>query len=69
LSELRQQLEDQGLRAGSMQVGSGGPNAQQRQTSWPPSQGSAAPRRGTLSTDSLVATAAAASSTSLDLRM
>jgi len=69
LSDLRQQLEDQGLRAGSMEVGSGGANARQPETSWSTSHGNEEPRRPVVPTERLGATAAAASSTTLDLRM
>jgi flagellar hook-length control protein FliK len=69
LSELRQQLESQGLRAGSMEVGSGSANAQQRETPWSRSQRVDLPGRGLNPSDQLVATAAAASSSVLDLRM
>jgi flagellar hook-length control protein FliK len=69
LSDLRQQLEDQGLRAGSMEVGSGGANARQPETSWSRSEGADVPRRDRAPSEQLVDTAVAASSTSLDLRM
>lgn len=69
LSDLRQQLEDQGLRAGSMEVGSGGANARQPQTSWSRSEGIDAPKGDLVLPDQPVATAVAASNTSLDLRM
>lgn len=69
LPDLRQQLEDQGLRAGSMGVGSGGANARQPETSWSRSQDIHVPRHASLPSDPLVATAGAASSTTLDLRM
>jgi len=69
LSDLRQQLEDQGLRAGSMNVGSGGANARQPETSWSRSQGVESPRHERHPSEQLGATAAAASSTALDLRM
>lgn len=69
LSDLRQQLEDQGLRAGSMEVGSGGANARQPETSWSGSEGIDAPERSPVPPDPLVAPAAGASSNSLDLRM
>lgn len=69
LSDLRAQLEDQGLRAGSMEVGSGGANARQPQTSWPRSEGIDAPERSPFPPDPLVAPATGASSNSLDLRM
>jgi len=69
LSELRQQLEDQGLRTGSMEVGSGGADPRQRETSWARSRGLDVPRRDLNQSDQLVKTAAAAPSTVLDLRM
>jgi len=69
LSDLRQQLEDQGLRAGSMEVGSGGANAQQRETSWSRSQHVEVPRGDPTLSDQPVTTAAAAPSSVLDLRM
>ena len=69
LSDLRQQLEGQGLRAGSMNVGSGGANARQPETSWSRSQGVESPQHSGNPSDQLVATAAAASSSALDLRM
>ena len=69
LSDLRQQLEGQGLSAGSMEVGSGGANARQPETPW--SRPGTAERhgRGDQSPDRNVAASAAAASTSLDLRM
>jgi len=70
LSDLRQQLEDQGLRAGSMEVGSGGANPRQSETSsGSRSGGFTEPQRGPAPSDRLVDTTAAASSTALDLRM
>lgn len=69
LSDLRQQLEDQGLRAGSMNVASGGANARQPETSWSRSPVIEPPQHGGNPSDQLVATAAAASSSALDLRM
>lgn len=69
LSDLRQQLEDQGLRAGSMNVGSGGANERHPETSWSRSQGIESPRHERNPSEQLGATAAAASSTALDLRM
>jgi flagellar hook-length control protein FliK len=69
LSDLRQQLEGQGLSAGSMEVGSGGAHARQPETPW--SRPATAERRGggDQSPDRNVTAPAAASSTSLDLRM
>jgi flagellar hook-length control protein FliK len=67
LSDLRQQLEDQGLRAGSMEVGSGGANTSQPETSWARSEGIDEPKRNLVLPDQPVAVAA--SNTSLDLRM
>jgi len=69
LSDLRQQLEDQGLRTGSMEVGSGGADPRQRETSWARSHGLDVPRHDLNQSDQLVTAAAAASSTVLDLRM
>lgn len=69
LSDLRQQLEDQGLRAGSMEVGSGGADARQPDASWSRSPGIQPPGHGLNPSDQLVATAVAASTTALDLRM
>jgi flagellar hook-length control protein FliK len=71
LSDLRQQLEGQGLRAGSMEVGSGAANPRQPETPWSRPPGGAADRSesGHHSADRTVTAAAAASSTSLDLRM
>ncbi|HEY5248083.1 MAG TPA: flagellar hook-length control protein FliK [Dermatophilaceae bacterium] len=69
LSDLRQQLEDQGLRAGSMEVGAGGANPRQRETSWSRSQAGEASRHDSSQSDKLAATAGAASSSALDLRM
>jgi flagellar hook-length control protein FliK len=69
MSDLRQQLEDQGLRAGSMEVGSGGANARQPETPWVRPQVNETNRRGPIPSDLPVATAGAASSTALDLRM
>jgi flagellar hook-length control protein FliK len=69
LSDLRQQLEDQGLRAGSMEVGSGAADTRQRETSWSRSQGSQVSARNLVPSEQLVATAGTASSTALDLRM
>jgi hypothetical protein len=71
LSDLRQQLEGQGLRAGSMEVGSGGANPRQPETPLSRRPGGAAdrPDRGHHPADRTVTAPAAASSTSLDLRM
>lgn len=69
LSDLRQQLENQGLRSGSMEVGSGGANAQQPQTPWSGPPDIETPSLPTIPSDPLVATAGTASSTNLDLRM
>ncbi len=69
LSDLRQQLEDQGLRAGSMNVGSGGANARQPEESRSRSPGIEPPRLERNPSEQLGATAVAASSTTLDLRM
>jgi hypothetical protein len=69
LSELRQQLVDQGLRTGSMDVGSGGANGQQPQTPGPRTHTTQTAMGGPGSSDQLVATAGAAPSTTLDLRM
>lgn len=69
LSDLRQQLENQGLRAGSMEVGSGGANAQQPQTPWPRPPEIETPSLPPIPADPLVATAGKVSSTNLDLRM
>jgi flagellar hook-length control protein FliK len=69
LSDLRNELEDQGLRAGSMEVGSGDANAQRRESSWSRSQRHEVPGRDLNQPDQPPVTAAAASSTVLDLRM
>ena len=69
LSDLRQQLESQGLRPGSMEVGSGGANGRQPEMSWPTTEGSNVPKHGLAPADLSVASAVPASTTSLDLRM
>ena len=69
LSDLRQQLESQGLRPGSMEVGSGGAKGRQPETSWPRTEGSNVPKHGLGPADLSVASAVPASTTSLDLRM
>lgn len=69
MPDLRQQLEDSGLRAGSMEVGSGGANAQQPQTPWSRPPDIETPSLPPIPSDPLVAAAGTASSTNLDLRM
>ena len=69
LSDLRQQLEGQGLSAGSMEVGSGGAHARQTDTPWSRPGTPEGRSRGGQPPDRNVAAPAAASSTSLDLRM
>ena len=69
LSDLRQQLEDQGLRTGSMEVGSGGADARQPEMSQSRSRGIELPNHTRDPSEPLVATAVAASTTALDLRM
>jgi flagellar hook-length control protein FliK len=73
LSDLRQQLEEQGLRAGSMEVGSGSTNAQQREMPQPRSQRVDVPDRSPNPADQLIAESTGkyttASNSVLDLRM
>jgi flagellar hook-length control protein FliK len=69
LSDLRQQLEEQGLRTGSMEVGSGGADTRQPEMFRSRSQGIELPNHTRDPSEPLVATAVAASTTALDLRM
>jgi flagellar hook-length control protein FliK len=69
LSDLRQQFEDQGLRAGSMEVGSGGADARQPETAWSRSRGVELPNNARSPSEQQATTKVAASNTALDLRM
>ena len=72
LSDLRQQLEDQGLRAGSLEVGAGGADPRRRPDQQPVTRGITIPggANGAVTDPHLTAAAnVPASATALDLRM
>ncbi len=69
LSDLRRQLEDQGLRTGSMEVGSGGADPRQRNGTRPQTSAVRVPASGALLAGAGGLVPIPAGSTALDLRM